>query len=165
MIIHLDALFFGIYYNVGMTKLTLNQYLTSANKALNPLLIKLNQLNQWNQWLKESLIDTTLTKHCYIVNLDKTVLIVIADSAHWSTRLKFHIPDLLKKLKYYPGLENIRGICCKIQPAYHIRTKNKSRRIALLSEKTSAIINESIQKISDKNLKKILEKIALHCNS
>jgi len=145
-----------------MAKLALNHYFTSADKALAPLLTKLNKLNQWNQWLKDNVADKTLTQHCYIVNVDKTVLIVIADSAHWSTRLKFHIPDLLKKIRHYSELENIRGICCKIHPGHHIKTKNKPRQIALLSEKTAATFIDSAQKITDKSLKKILEKIALN---
>ncbi|MBV8802182.1 MAG: DUF721 domain-containing protein [Gammaproteobacteria bacterium] len=144
-----------------MTKFTLNQYLNSPNKTLGPLLIKLNQLTQWNEYLKECLIDKPLTQHCYIVNLDKNALIVIVDSAHWSTRLKFHIPDLLKKLRHYPGLENVRAICCKIQPAYHAKAKIKMRRPSPLSKNTALKVHETAQKITDKNLKKILEKIAL----
>ena len=144
-----------------MIKLTLNHYLTSADKALGPLFIKLNKLNQWNQWFKDNVADKTLAKHCFIVNVDKTVLIVIADSAHWSTRLKFHIPDLLKKIRQYSPLENIRGICCKIQPAHHINIKNKSRHVLPLSEKAAATFNASAKKINDEPLKKILEKIAL----
>jgi hypothetical protein len=150
----------NIDYNNKMKKLTPHQYLTSQSKSLAPLLTKLNQLNQWNQWLKENLTDEPLTRHCYIVNLDKTALIVIADSAHWSTRLKFHIPELLKKLRRYSGLENVRAICCKVQPSHHASVKKKSRHVKTLSDKAAQMVCHNAQKISDEKLKKILEKIA-----
>ena len=136
---------------------------------LGALLTKLNQLKQWNTWLKEGLttkesltIDESLAKHCYIVDLKGTSLIVIADSAHWVTRLRFHIPDLLKKLKNYPGLENIRSICCKPQPYHSMIINKKVRMPQRLSPKTAELLRESAKKITDKKLRATLEKIALN---
>jgi hypothetical protein len=146
-----------------MTKTTLNHFLKPDGKMLGSLLTKLEQLKQWNTWLKENLTaDEPLTKHCYIVNLQGTSLIVIADSAHWVTRLRFHIPDLLKKLKRYPGLENIRAICCKTYPPHHTVIKKKKRTPQKLSTKTAESLQESAKKIKDKKLRDILEKIALN---
>jgi hypothetical protein len=146
-----------------MKKSTLSRFLQADSKMLGSLLTKLDQLNQWNHWLKESLTtDASLAKHCYIVNLKGTSLIVIADSAHWVTRLRFHIPDLLKELKRYPGLENIRAICCKPQPYHSVSIKKQKRTPQKLSSNTSNLLHESAQKIKDKKLRDILEKIALN---
>jgi hypothetical protein len=146
-----------------MTQLTLNQFLQQDSKMLGSLLTKLNQLKQWNTWLKESLTaDEPLTKHCYIVNLKGTSLIVIADSAHWVTRLRFHVPDLLKKLKKYPGLETIRAICSKTQPNPTMIIKKKKKTPQTLSAKTAELFLQSAQKITDKKLRDSLEKIARH---
>jgi hypothetical protein len=149
-----------------MTKSTLTEFLRADSKSLGSLLTRLNQLKQWNAWLQESLTtDQPLTKHCYIVNLTGNSLIVIADSAHWVTRLRFHIPDLIKKLKRYPGLENIRAICCKTQPAHHTATKKKTASPQKLSMNSANILRESAQKIADKKLGDILKKIALNTDN
>jgi hypothetical protein len=140
----------------------LNHFLNRESKTLAPLLKKLRQLEQWNAWLRECLMDDTLAKHCYIANLDKTALIVMVDSAHWSTRLKFNIPTILKKIQTYPGLETVRAICCKTYPAHFSPRKKIHDRPSVLSSKTAETILEIAEKIEDKQLKDILQKIALN---
>ena len=143
---------------------SITHYLQQYNPILSNLLSKLSQLEQWNSWLKECLLDQnkTLTQHCFIVNLVGTSLIVIADNPHWVTRLRFHIPELLVKLKQYPGLENIQAICCKVQPNYVPASLSNREPQQKLSTKSAALLREIASKVTDEKLRIALEKIAGH---
>jgi hypothetical protein len=145
-----------------MKKGNVENYFSSDNHALGELLVKLNQLKQWNSWLEESLAnEKTLLTHCQIVGLSGTSLIAIADSAHWVTRLRFYIPDLLPKLRKYHGLEKIESISCKVQPnIFSIAPQKKSLPQQKLSEKNAAMLLATAEKMSDKKLRAVLEKIA-----
>jgi len=144
---------------------SITQYLQQDNHTLGNLLSKLDRLQQWNSGLKECLLDQNraLTQHCFIVNLIGTSLIVIADNPHWVTRLRFHIPELLIKLRQHPGLENIQAICCKVQPNYVSASSSHNREPQQkLSAKSAALLRETASKITDEKLRIVLEKIAEH---
>lgn len=148
-----------------MTQSTITHFLKQESQTLGSLLAKLNQLKQWNACLQECLAeDKALTQHCQIVNLAGTSLIVIADSPHWVTRLRFYIPELLPKLRAHPGLEKIQSICGKTRPAdYSLSPKQAAaRHPQKLSLHTAEILRATAQKINDQKLRKILEKIAQH---
>ena len=137
-------------------------YLKSENKTLSSLLVKLNQLKKWNSGLRECLPEEKiLTEHSQIVGVDGTSLIVIADSSHWVARFRFFIPELLIKLRNYPGLQNIRAICCKVRPQnYKAGSKKIKRRPLNISIENANMLRETAHKIHDEKLRKILEKIA-----
>lgn len=144
-----------------MTKHTILNYLQPDSKTLGSLLSRLAQLNQWNRMLCACLSEENeLSKHCQIVNLSNNSLIVIADNPHWVTRLRFHIPELLPKLRACAGLEKIQAICCKVQPHYTKIKYSKRRPQRVLSTKTAEAIREVANKLSDRKLRDILEKIA-----
>src|SRR5690242_2386498 len=111
-----------------MSKHVITDYLQPDGKTLGKLLVKLNQLQQWNGWLKECLEqDSLLPKHCFIVNLIGTSLIVFADNPHWVTRFRFHIPALLSKLRNYSDFATVQSICCKVRPNYEPVSSIKTR--------------------------------------
>jgi hypothetical protein len=147
-----------------MTKQNLIRYLKQDGKSLGTLLSKLNQLEQWNRALRECLThEPLLAEHCHIVNLSGHSLIALTDGAHWLTRIRFHIPELLPKLRNYPGLEHIRALCCRVEPTYTPRTKQKLRRTPKkLSKKSAVAVATDAKKITDKTLREALEKIADH---
>ena len=148
-----------------MTKSNVGQYLQTDSKTLGSLLTRLKQLNHWNIYLRECLAEDELIHHCQIVNLSGNSLIVIADNPHWMTRLRFHIPELLKKLRVCQGLEKIQGICCKVQPNY-IQAKTKKRHSPqIMSDHTAAAIRDIANKLQDEKLRLILEKIASRCKN
>lgn len=143
---------------------SITQYLQQDHPLLGNVLSKLSQLEQWNSWLKECLPEQnkTLTQHCFIVNRAGASLIVIADNPHWVTRLRFHVPELLVKLKQYPGLETIQAICCKVQPNYVPVAPSKREPQQKLSPKNAALLRAAASKVKDKKLRMVLEKIAAH---
>lgn len=143
---------------------SIKHYLQQDIQTLGNVLSKLGQLQQWNSWLKECLLDQNiaLTQHCFIVNLIGTSLIVIADNPHWVTRFRFHIPELLTKLRQYPSLENIQAICCKVQPNYVSALSSNRQPQQKLSSRSAALLRETASKITDEKLRIALEKIAEH---
>lgn len=147
-----------------MVKSSIATFLRQDGKSLGKVLIKLNQLKQWNSWLSDCLTnETILLEHCQIVGISKDALIVIADSAHWVTRFRFHIPDLLVKLRHYPDFGALKAICCKVRPQQYpanIKPQNNAARRISLSKENAATLQNTANKIQDKRLKAILEKIA-----
>lgn len=143
-------------------KPSISDYLQQNTKTLGSLLSKLNQLKQWNTWLSECLVEEPhLMDHCHVVNLSRHSLIVITDSPHWLTRLRFHIPELLPKLRHYPGLEQLKAICCKAQPRnYHGRYKKAARKRLSLKPETANKVLETAKQVDDQKIRAILEKIA-----
>lgn len=148
-----------------MTKLTVSHYLQTNSTTLGSLLTRLNQLNHWNNYLRECLGENELIHHCQIVNLSGSSLIVFADNPHWVTRLRFHIPDLLKKLRNHDGLEKIQAICCKVHPNYTPTKTKKRPSQQKLSNHTAMIIRDIAKKTSDEKLRLILDRIASRCKN
>jgi hypothetical protein len=145
-----------------MVKSSVATYLKQDGKSLGKVLVKLNQLKQWNGWLSDCLTEETiLLEHCQIVGINRDALIVIADSAHWLTRFRFHIPTLLVKLRHYPDFNTLKAICCKVRPQHHAAASQKAtgRRLSL-SKANAAALQGAANKIEDKKLKAILEKMA-----
>jgi hypothetical protein len=145
-----------------MTQPTLTKYLREDSQVLGALLTRLKQIKAWNQYLSDCLDEPALAKHCHVVNLLGTSLIAIADSPHWLTRLRFHIPVLLPKLRQYPGLEKIQAICCKAEPYYQSLKSSGKRSRLVLSEKAAAAMTEAASKVQDEKLRLALNRLAKH---
>lgn len=145
-----------------MTKTMIHHYLQRDSKTLGSLLNKLTQLKQWNSILRACLGDEGhIMDHCQIVNLSGNSFIAIADSPNWLTRLRFHIPDLLPKLRQHQGLEHIKAICCKAQPSiHHAKSKKAPRNKLMLKPETANMMLENAKNTKDEKIKAILEKIA-----
>ncbi len=138
-------------------KSTIADYFKNENKTLSQLLVKFRRLLIWNQYLRDCLPDeTSLLEHCQIVGMDKTSLIVIADSPHWVMRFRFFIPDLIHQLKKYDDLKEIRAICCKVKPLHYSSSKKQKRQPLMISEQTIQVIQETAGKIKNSKLKGIL---------
>jgi hypothetical protein len=141
-----------------------NHILKNENKILQGLIGKLDELRRFNTLLTEHLNDTDIAKHCQVVKFDeKKCLIVIVDNGSWATQLRFHIPDLMTKLRKQQGLENLSGIICKTRPkASFNNPKSKNRSMKKISLETARTILDSAKTIKDKKLREIIEKIAKH---
>lgn len=101
-----------------MIETSIKNLLNSNNDALGSILTRIALLKQWNNLLSICLPDEkNLFQHCQIVRLEQGVLVMIADNAHWATRLRFLTPELIKKLQQYPDFQHIHSIQCKIYPS------------------------------------------------
>lgn len=143
-----------------MSKLAITSWLQHESKNLGSLLQKFNRLKIWNAWLKECLPEEdTLLQHCQIVGLDRMSLIVIADNAHWVTRFRCFIPDLLNLLRRYNDFKQIKAICCKVRPL-HYRPTQPKRQALVISTQTAKMVDEAAEKIKHVKLKAVLKRMA-----
>ncbi len=147
-----------------MNKLTISDYISHNNNTLENVLKKVRILKEWNNILAQCLeSDHNIIEHCHVVDLNKNSLIVIADSPHWVTKLRFKIPEILPKIRTYKGLEKVKAICCKSLPyTQNNREKKPLVEPLKISKKTSNTMIEIAKNIKDQKLKSILEKIASH---
>lgn len=138
--------------------------LKNDNKTLQNLIYHLDELKEFNSLLARHIAEPEIAKHCHIVKFDRNCLIVVVDNGNWATQLRFHIPELMVKLRQYPRLENLSGIVCKTRPNTSLpkSSKAKKRVIPQISSQTVDTLLATVQTIQDAKLRGIMEKIAEH---
>ena len=148
-----------------MSKVTpsiVSHYLKQGNQALGLLLNRLKQHERWKDFLKNALPEVeNLTEHCQLVRYEEQQLFMITDSPHWVMRIRFHIPELLKKFRQHPEFFGLKAIHCKAKPLF---MKNYLKKISaqplVLSAENAEILRDAAKKITDKKLQEVLERIA-----
>jgi len=136
--------------------------LKNQGKTLTELLKKLEVIRELNTIFAQN-VDKTLAKHCVVTAIQNGCVIVLLDSGNWATQLRFHIPDLLTKLREHSLFRHIKSICCKTRPIHQnerLNRKKKKSPMKKLSLKVSKEVEESAKLISDEKLRKIMLKIA-----
>jgi hypothetical protein len=139
-----------------------NHVLKHEGRLLTTLLGKVADLRQLNQLFSQYL-DPDLAKHCQVVKIDRDCLIVVVDNNHWISQLRFHIPDLLPKLRTHAPYQNLKAICSKMKPDYKpFVPRRKSPPMKLLSQDAADKMLDAAKSIKDERLRGILERIARH---
>ncbi len=84
---------------------------SQPNGEIKSLLDQLAKIQTLNDTLKNKL-NATAIKHCRIINLRKSTLVIAVDSPAWANKIRFQLPDLLSffREKGYFGLANIEVI-------------------------------------------------------
>ncbi len=147
-----------------MSQQSIKNLISPANQGLQVILKEVEKLNRWNSWFKESLPkenQANLIEHCKIVRLTGTTLIVVSDNAHWSMRLSFLIPEVIKKLKQYPDFKNLQKIDCKIKPPRY-QKKAPVKMANLISKENAKQILEIAEKMETSDLREALERLGSH---
>ena len=140
-----------------------NHVLNHENKTLQSIMSKVQELQRYNVLLANYL-DPEIAKNCKVARFDRNCLFVIVENGDWTTQFRFQVPDLMKKLRKHPELEQISGIICKTRPAPNSITTPKipPRVVSALSPHTSNSLLKTAKTLLDKRLQKVLEKIAGH---
>lgn len=133
--------------------------LKHENKILQTIKCKLDLLQKYNQ-LFVLYLEPQLAKHCQVVRFEKNCLFVIVENGHWTTQLRFAIPELMGKLHQHEGLERLTGIICKTRPNVMGGARKRRRKITRLSVKTAETVLETARSIQDVRLRGIFERIA-----
>jgi len=63
----------------------------------------------------EANLPAPMNRHCRVANVTDGVLVLVSAGTGWSTRLRFHAPQLLDALRARPGLGHLREI--RVRPA------------------------------------------------
>jgi hypothetical protein len=138
----------------------LQALLKNRSQALAGLIYKANQLSQIEASFKKHL-DRALADHCHVANLRSDCLILAVDSPAWVTRLRYAIPDLLKKLEYSLDLNMAQKIEWLVQPISQQNMK-PPKKTPILSIENAALLLETASLSSIPTLKKALEHLATH---
>lgn len=114
---------------------------------------KVSELKKINTiWQAE--IETDLAEQCCVANFRDDILIIEINNAAWATRLRYLIPDLIKKLQKYPDLQSLKRINCYIQP--NRATKKQNPALLTLSEKSAQLLKNTAKNIKVKSLQEAL---------
>ena len=146
-------------YSYKLADMT-NHILTHGTKVLDELISKANRLKHFNSLLAMHL-EMEIAKHCQVAKFEDNCLFVLTDNGSWATQLRFHIPDLMVKLRKHPELAGLGGIICKTRPAKVVEKSLKGKRVvSALSVGTAETILENAKMIKDSKLREIMERIA-----
>lgn len=84
------------------------------DQARLPLLERARKLSRFERAVLQ-LLPVELAAHCKVLNLKSEILVLAAPSPAWAGRVRFAIPELVKRLQRELGLD-IRKVELKIQP-------------------------------------------------
>lgn len=118
---------------------------------------KVIQLNQLNEiWQKNS---PDLATHSRIANFREGCLVIEIDNASWATRLRYVIPDLIKKLVKYTPLNTLKEIKWYIQPTTHTISQ-ASQLVPVLSDHSAQLLKNTALSIRMKELQEALIRLS-----
>ncbi len=121
---------------------------------LSQILVKINFLKRI-QTSFEALVDSSLAQHCMIANFENNVLIVLTDSATWSTKIRFEAPELIKQLQSTPECATLKKIKCLVRPK-EIKKQEKPQEKLKINAQNINLIRQTANNIKDENLREAL---------
>lgn len=140
----------------------------SVNKILNTHVTlapeikeKLRLLSELNQlWPNE--VEDSLAQHSRIANWRDQCLVIEVDSSAWATRLRYSIPDLLKKLRHHRALKQLKTIEWYINPTAQASSSEPTRPPLNISTTAAKLITEIADFTQHERLKQALLKLGKH---
>ncbi len=130
-----------------------------SNVKLSDLLEKTQSLQKL-QAIFNSFVTEALATHCIVANYEKETLVLLTDSASWSTKIRFTTPELLKQLKTTKPFSDIKKIKCKIRPKENESVQIKKRKLMNISPENARMIKTMANTIKDERLRKSLLNLA-----
>lgn len=128
-----------------------------ANRHLLKLITHAKGLSELNHAM-EKYLPGPLKDYCRVANYRSGLLILQTDSATWATQLKFHIPELLTKLRQEHAFHKLMNIKCIIEPPQ--KQKVSEEKSPTLSPHAASLLKETAAHIQDEKLAAALERLA-----
>lgn len=128
--------------------------------------VKLSFLLEKTQFLLKlqeifnSFVTEALAQHCIVANYEKETLVLLTDSASWSTKIRFQTPELLKQLKTTKPFSEIKKIKCKIRPKENEIVHTQKQKPMNISDENAQTIKTIANTIKDERLRESLLKLA-----
>jgi hypothetical protein len=133
-------------------------WLQHHSERLDLLLGRVRLLRQISDTLHKALPEP-LAQHCIAANIDDDTLVVGCDASVWAAKLRYHIPQLLERLKSqadHPALCRIR---IRVQPLIMEHSRTTNRRFHL-SEHSAAVITSLADNTANLELKAALQRLS-----
>jgi len=133
-------------------------WLQHHSERLDLLLGQVRLLRQITDTLRKALPEP-LAQHCIAANTDGDTLVVGCDTSVWAAKLRYHIPQLLERLKDQAGHPALCRIRIRIQPLIMEYSRTANHRFHL-SEHSAAVISSIADNTSYPELKAALQRLS-----
>lgn len=143
---------------------SLASILASADNGLQPLFARAHRLQALNRLLRGAL-GAPLGPHVSLCNIRADTAVVAADSPAWLTQLRYLAPTVLHILQSQPGLESLRKVRFKVQPASEPMEPVAPPRRASLSPSGAEILKSAAEGMQDPALAEALRRLALNSST
>ncbi|HEB92494.1 MAG TPA: DUF721 domain-containing protein [Gammaproteobacteria bacterium] len=140
---------------------SLASILAAADNGLQALFAHAHRLQTLNRILRGALGEP-LGPHVSLCNIRTDTAIVTADSPVWLTQLRYQAPTVLHILQSQPGLESLRKVRFKAQPAREPAGPTSPPRRASLSPSGAETLGSAAEGIQDPELAEALRRLALN---
>lgn len=140
--------------------LPLAALLTQENNSELPRLLQQAQrLQEFTQTLVGTL-PPSVGEHCRVGNIAGDTVVLVTDSPAWSTRLRFHTPEILAHFRKRHGLE-LRSVRIRVHSPETLQgAPHPVSRRPILSPHSAAIIKQAALGIDDPGLRRALLRLA-----
>jgi hypothetical protein len=132
--------------------------LNTTRGNLEPLLERAYFLQTLTLTLRETL-DPALASHVTFANLRDNTAVMTADTPAWLTQLRYQAPTILQQLRQQPGLENLRRIQFRVQPAEH-PADTPVIRYARRSQTGAQVLESAAKGTTDPKLAAALQRLS-----
>jgi len=139
---------------------SLLNWLQHHSGPLNVLLSRVGLLRRITAAVRDAL-PASVANHCLAANIDGDTLVVGCDSSAWAAKLRYHIPQLLERLKARTDLPALSQIRVRVQPLHEERARTEYRRF-YMSEHSAALITSIADNTADPELKAALHRLSKH---
>ena len=119
---------------------------------------KVVQLKQLNEIWQQNFPD--LAQHSRIANFREGCLVIEVDNGAWATRLRYIIPDLIKKLGKLNALSNLKHIEWYIQPESQPASTRSRFAPPVLSDHSAKLLENTALTIRMKELQEALVRLS-----
>ena len=140
---------------------SLASILAAADNGLQPLFVHAHRLQTLNRMLRGALGEP-LGPHVSLCNIRTDTAIVTADSPAWLTQLRYQAPTVLHILQSQQGLESLRKVRFKVQPASEPAEPVSPPRRASLSLSGAETLKSAAEGIQAPELAEALRRLALN---
>jgi hypothetical protein len=108
----------------------------------------------------QALLVPPLQQHCRVLALREPVLVLAADSPVWAVRLRFHAPQLVRRLSL-PQSVRLRSIRVRVRPPQGSgATAAPLKPVRRRGHRGTAAIQQAAETVSDPALKSSLLRLA-----
>jgi len=142
---------------------SVSRILTSSGGGLQPILERAYFLQAATRGLRQ-VVDPALADHITVANLRAGTVVVCADSPAWLSKLRYQAPVILRQLQGLPGLEQVRKVQFKIQPAAEAPPEVHPPRRAAASRVGAQVLASTANEMKDDELAQALQRLAQRIN-
>lgn len=156
---------FGCERNLGQDQnMQMNKLLKRPSRQLAGLLDTIDDLKVLSGVVMEHL-DSAYADHYRLANYRQGELVLTTHSTAWATRMRYLIPELLKKLQEEPVFEALKSISCRVDLVMDAKAwallEEPSPTVRLrLTSQTRSLLKRVAESLHSSELKKAFLRLA-----